>query len=148
MNYALSIANTKNYSVETGLYVQGFKYAIFANQEGVYNGDEIAIYSTDMIEAEGYRSRQPSSWWTLGLNGVPDTGLTMKPSASGMAVITATATGTKKFYLPITLPGMLMGQEIYLLPTCLQNRGDVINYHLTTSKQGGIVNVDDYRNGT
>ncbi len=105
--------NTGNASNDRGLYVRGQQYGIYAEEVSGVSGVDVGIYSPDFVQARGYKSNDDSYLWMPGAGGVayPST-WTAYPRFDGTARLEASGAGTKYFYLPVTIPGLLYGQEV------------------------------------
>lgn len=112
-DYGLIVNNTSNFSGNRGLFVEGLQYAIYANERSALG--DVAIFTPDFIEAQGYKSEFPSYLWVPGSSGV--SGGTGANTVDITHVLTgtllnSTAIGARSFYLPVTLPSELLGQEV------------------------------------
>jgi len=111
-DWGLAVFNTGKSPDDVGIYAQGIKYGIRAEETGL-SGD-VGIYSSDFVEARGYKSADDSYVWTPGYAAVSATaGVTITPIYSGTgASIGSAATGKKLVYVPMTIPSQLLGQEV------------------------------------
>ncbi len=109
--YALSVINTGTTAQSRGIWAVGQQYGLLAQETGA--GD-VAIKSTSFIEAQGYKSTEPSYWWVAGMQGVVanPAELHMRPTLTGTAILSSTIAGTQYFYLPVAVPSQLYGQEV------------------------------------
>ncbi len=109
--YALTVINTGTTAQSRGVWAVGNQYGLLAQETGT--GD-VAIRSTSFVEAQGYKSTAPSYWWVSGMSGLAanPAELTMRPTLTGTAILSSTLPGTQYFYLPVSLPSQLYGQEV------------------------------------
>jgi hypothetical protein len=110
-SYALWVENLGTGASDAGLYAGGELYGIYAEEVG---GGNVGIFTPDFVEAGGYKSYNDSFLWVPGMAGVlyPDPNCTLYPELQGAATLSCSAGGTKTIYLPITVPGVLYGQEV------------------------------------
>ena len=113
-NRALTVQNTNAAANQDGLYAEGSRYGLYVLSS---NGSE-AIYSDDYINSQGYRSRSDTYVYVPGIEGQPlnPATLDVNPSGSfrGRVDLSGTNPGgsTAYFYIPITVPGVLYGQDV------------------------------------
>lgn len=98
-DYALTVVNT------------GAGGAIYAEELG--SGD-VAIYTPDFVQAGGYKSNYDSYLWIHPMQGIAGASrpLNFAHYDGGAVGLQAPSTGTKYFFLPVTLPSVLYGQEV------------------------------------
>lgn len=111
--YALTAINTDTnpQSQGRGLWAQGYQYGVVAQETGPGN---VSLKSTSFVEAQGYKSLEPTYWWSPGISGRPanSADLTMGLTITGTAELGSSITGTHEFYLPLALPTVLYGQPV------------------------------------
>lgn len=113
-NYALRVNNTGTATYDRGLYVSGEEYAIYAEEVGALS--DVAIYSPDFIRARGYRSGADSYIWVPGTATIfsPTPGCALYPQWHGSVKLECSSTGPLYLHIPITIPGMLFGQQVWV----------------------------------
>jgi len=113
-NYALWVKNTGTGSNDGGLYASGESHGIYAEASGT--ASDIGIYSPDFVQAQGYKSTGDSYIWVPGLAGrstsTPESMVNVNTANFGVVGLTTTTTGQKYFYIPVTTPAQLYGQEV------------------------------------
>lgn len=109
--YALTVQNTGTSDTDNGLYASGQRYGIYAEELGP--GD-VGIYTPDFVQAGGYKSSTDSYLWIHPMQGIAAASrpLNFAHYDGGAVGLQAPSTGTKYFYLPVTLPSVLYGQEV------------------------------------
>jgi hypothetical protein len=113
-NYALRVDNTGVATTDRGLYASGEQYGIYAEEVG--SESDVGIYSPDFIQAKGYRSNADSYLWVPGTAAVlyPSSGCTLYPQWHGTARLECSTAGNKDINIPITVPGVLYGQNVQI----------------------------------
>jgi len=110
-DFALTVVNTGATLWDSGLLARGYHYGIYAEETGP--GD-VAIYTPDFVQAGGYKSNSDSYLWIHPMQGIAAASrpLNFAHYDGGAVGLQAPSTGTKYFYLPVTLPSVLYGQEV------------------------------------
>jgi hypothetical protein len=113
-SYALRVIHTGTGDTDRGIYAYGYQYGLYAQEVGP--GSD-AIYSGSYVNAQGYRSRNDSYVWFPGVDWKPVTSnsTVAAPASTRGAVYLrslASAGGSFEFYLSLTLPGVLLGQNV------------------------------------
>jgi hypothetical protein len=114
-DYGLYVYNRSTAPNSRGIYASGFDHGLYAVETGT--GDT-AIYSPDFIHGRGFRSNDDSYLWIAGAAGSPwddpaNSQLIIDAQSSGTMKINArSAAGTFYFYLPISAPSVLFGQNV------------------------------------
>lgn len=130
-NYGLRVDNTGENPTDRGIYARGEQYGLYAEEVGV--GSDIGIYSPDYVQAKGFRSNDDSYIWVPGTAGMlaPSAGCTLYPQSHGSVRLECSTSGTKSIYIPVTVPGILLGQQVrvesLLVFYDLDNTGSYIN---------------------
>ena len=113
-NYALTVINTQLLSDQRGLFARGIKYGLVAEETGPLG--DVGIYSPDFVEALGYKSKSDSYVWVPGYAAISSmdttSAVTITPTYSGTADLSAGSAGEKYLYVPMTIPSQLYGQEV------------------------------------
>jgi len=111
--YALTAINNSANPQGRGLWAVGSEYGLMVQETGA--GD-VALKSTSFVEAQGYKSTEPSYWWVSGMTGLPanPTELTLRPTVTGTAILTSHIKGPQAFHIPITLASELYGQAVQI----------------------------------
>jgi len=112
-DWGLAVFNTGTRPDDVGIYATGIKYGIQADETGA-SGD-VGIYSTDFVEARGYKSADDSYVWAPGyaaVSATDATSVTITPTYSGTAHLSTSGTGKRLVYIPLTIPSQLLGQEV------------------------------------
>lgn len=114
-SYALRVIHTGTGATDRGIYAYGNQYGLVADEFGT--GSD-AIYSGSYVNAQGYRSRSDSYVWFPGMECEA-----IDPAQASVTVL-GTPRGAVKlkwtgnignnpgFHLPLTLPGVLLGQNV------------------------------------
>jgi hypothetical protein len=112
----LTVYNRSTDSNSRGIDARGWQYGIYAAETG--SGDT-GIYSPDYIHGGGFRSAADSYLFVPGISGISwddpaASQLKLDPQSTGTMLIYSRApgTGTRYFYLPITIPAVLFGQSV------------------------------------
>ncbi|MDM8526713.1 hypothetical protein QUF58_00760 [Anaerolineales bacterium HSG24] len=139
--YGLSVINTDigDQSQGRGIWAQGYQYGLVAQETGP--GD-VALLSTSFVEAEGYKSHEPSYLWIPGIRIIQgDPGLLeIELTASGTVILSRNSLGTETFYLPIDIVSQLYGQEVAVSEVTLQyyvNHADTYIFRTRLEKMIG-----------
>jgi hypothetical protein len=149
-NYALRVANTGTDTSDRGLYAKGEQYGIYAEEVG--EESDIGIYTPDFVHAKGYRSADDSYIWVPGTAALlyPSDGCTLYAQMYGSSRLECSTSGIKWINVPITIPGVLYGQDVRVESIRvfydLDHAGSHINatwLHKTTHSQRGVKLVDD-----
>ncbi len=107
--YGLTVINTSADRLARGMLAVGEQHGLVVQETGA--GD-VALKSTSFVEAQGYKSVEPTYWWVAGIQGVPQTPLVAQPTLTGTAILSSVLTGTHQFYLPLSIPSQLYGQPV------------------------------------
>ena len=110
--YGLSVDNTGTGVTDRGLYARGEQYGIYAEEVG--SNSDVGIYSPDFIHGEGFRSNADSYLWVPATAAMlyPSSGCTLYPSWHGSVRLECSTPGQKAINIPITVPGVLFGQNV------------------------------------
>ena len=121
----------------TGFYAVGTKYGIYAEEVGV--DSDVGIYTPDYVHALGFRSTSDSYIFVPATAGclASSGGAEVTIYYYGKVAITDPTPGTEYFYIPITVPGVLFGQE-----TTVEN---IRVYYKTTNSASYITRTALFR---
>lgn len=155
--YGLYVNNTGSDDSDRGIYAKGRQYGLYVEETGAGN---VAIKSPDFVEAGGYKSTGDSYLWVPGTAGISGTSagatVNVRISLEGSAILEVTSAGANKyFYLPVSLPTQLYGQEVRVEQMCVYykttNAGSYIDqtrlYKVTAAGSGASL-IDDATNRT
>ena len=151
-NYALRVDNSGTNKNDRGLYASGEQYGIYAEEVG--EDSDIGIYTPDFVHAQGYRSGEDSYVWVPGnaalLYHDHSDGCTLYAQMYGSSRLECSTSGTKWINIPITIPGVLYGQDVWVESIRvfydLDHAGSHINatwLYKTTHSQTGMRIIDD-----
>lgn len=107
--YGLTVINRSTDPQSRGLWAVGEQHGLVVQETGA--GD-VALKSTSFVEAQGYKSVEPSYWWTAGMQGRAVHPLTMQPTLTGTVILSSSVAGPQLFYLPLSVPSELYGQSV------------------------------------
>ncbi len=98
---------------DSGILARGYMHGLVALATSDLSDE--AIYSYSFVNAQGYKSREPSYIWAPGyaaVSATDATSVTITPTYSGTAHLSTSGTGTRLVYIPMTIPSQLLGQEV------------------------------------
>jgi len=135
--YGLTVNNTGVAPNDRGLYAKGQEYGLYAEEVGI--GD-VGIYSPDFVQAQGYKSNDDSYIWVPGTEGVTISSASPVNIGiwyTGRVALTSPATGIRYFFIPVSLPSQLYGQEVRVEQLTV--------YYYTTNSASYIDSTTMYR---
>jgi len=110
--YALSVENMGVDENDYGIYARGEKWGLYAEEVGA--DSNVGIYSPDFVHAQGFMSNDDTYLWVPGIAVMPypASGCTFWPQTSGSVRLDCSSSGFKSVFIPITVPGVLFGQNV------------------------------------
>jgi hypothetical protein len=110
--YALSVDNTGLDPNNYGLYAKGEKWGIYAEEVGA--DSDVGIFSPDFVHAKGYKATADTYWWFPGNEAVlyPGTDCTLWSQWHSSARLECSSSGYVDINIPISVPGVLFGQNV------------------------------------
>lgn len=138
--YGLTVINQSTDAQSRGLWVVGEQHGLVVQETGA--GD-VALKSTSFVEAQGYKSVEPSYWWTAGMQGLPVKPLTMQPTLTGTVILSSSVAGPQLFYLPLSVPSELYGQTVSMSELRLDYRTSHADSYIAGVRLAKSTSVDE-----